>query len=557
MKREHNLYKNFTSTYVWALAMLTLAGAIAWQVCTYPMTDDWSYMCQVTEPDDLAFWTNTGPDVETLGDAVNSTLNHFRYINCRLANGLFIFAQLTPRWVQSGICGVAIGCMFIGMLLCACGRRNIHNPLCGICAVLLLWCAFPWYDTMQSADFQFNYSLPTAMWLAYIILLRNAGAMTRTRFTLFAAYTFLCGLMHETFTCVMIAFTFILWLQRGWKSWRMVSLLAIMCASVLWGFLWSNSVRTGMYLGYREKSGFWISTTTLVSQLWPLWTAFLLLAIVSVKSRSTRWLHVSLPYLCGCATGIAIVWILGVMNRGLFPVQMLASVLCLINIAAIFPAKDKDQGRSMIFLSIIFILLYGGWLVQLVRSQIQTSSEMRALDNTLESYAPDIPPMVFMDMSNFYDCPPYLMDMTANRLKTEDDDNFHIVTRHKKGKQSWVAILPSTLAGMPYDSLPPIPGNTGLRGIWPVLLSGHRPQKEVLANFGVQKSSAKLTDRLLSAVKTGSFQADSASQNMYLIARPLIISGNGTDTIFIAFPNMSVRTNHRREFISLDTLPRL
>lgn len=533
---------------------MTFAGAIGWQVSTYPMTDDWSYMCQVTQPDEEAFWHSEGPLVETFADAFNSTINHFRYINCRLANALFIFAQLTPRWIQSGICGLAIGCMFLGLLLCGCGPRKMRSVPCLMSAVVLLWCAFPWYNTMQSADFQFNYSLPSAMWLAYMYLLPKYRTMTRRGSILFAIYAFITGLMHETFTCVMIAYTFIVWLQNGVKSRKTIALLFLLCVSVLWGFLWSNTGRTGIYIGYRMESGFWISTTALASQLWPLWLAIVLTAVAYYRCRNLHLLYESLPYLCGCAVCITAVWILGVLDRGLFPAQMLACVLCLKSVASIYRCENPSPGKSWTVLGIVFTILYGMWIYKLIESQIRTSREMETLDNVLKNKPGTVPDYVYLDMSNPWNYPPYLMDMTSNRLKTEVNDNFHIASFHAK-KQKWIAILPAKLEGKEYDSLPQIPGNNSFRGVWPVVLSKGRGTEEIIVDFGVQMPTAKLTDRILAAAKARSFRADSASQNMKLVYRPLIMPENSTDTIFLIFPELNVRTNQRREFISIDTIP--
>lgn len=540
--------------FLFIIALMTFAGAIGWQVSTYPMTDDWSYMCQVTQPDEEAFWHSEGPLVETFKDAFNSTINHFHYINCRLANALFIFAQLTPRWIQSGICGLAIGCMFLGLLLCGCGLKKMRSVPCLMSAVVLLWCAFPWYNTMQSTDFQFNYSLPSAMWLAYMYLLPKYRTMSRQGSVLFALYAFISGLMHETFTCVMIAYTFIVWLQNGLRSRRTIALLVLLCVSVVWGFLWSNSIRTGMFLGHRAYSGFWMPLTQLASQLWPLWLALVLLATACLRLRNSRILLESLPYLCGCAVGIAIVCILGVLDRGLFPVHLLACVLCLKSIALLSAPEGRSTRYIWIGAGAVFSILYALWLVKLVETQLETSREIETLDTMLKASGRNVPDYAYMNMSCPWDYPPYLMDITSNQLKVTDNDNFHLASFHAKSRK-WVAILPPEFEGMEYDKLPEIPGNNSLRGVWPVMLSNKRSKPLVIANFGVQMPTAKLTDRILAAAKTRSFRADSASQEMPVAYQPLIVSESGNDTIFLVTPALKVRTNQRREFISIDTIP--
>lgn len=547
--------KILSSSIFAAAVLLTFAGAIAWQLSTYTVSDDWHYRCIVPPTESLDFWRSTSPDISSAADIPESVANHYMLVNGRLTHIIFIPLQLLPRWVSSLIAGLAIGFMFLGLLRLGAGKKQWKRPRIVASATLLLWCGFPWYDTMQSAVYQFNYSVVTVFWLGYIAGLHRIEHFRNPAFAAFGACSFLTGWLHEGFTCGMTAFTFAAFLlSYGRARKRYLILTGTLLLSLLASLCSGTTLRMTDHLSYYSCLGFYIPYTKLINQLWPLWLAIVLGMIVLRKRKSGR--KQLLPWLAPYASALAVIIVQTILlhsyERGLWPAEMLSSLLVLRFLAHLLP--DQRPGRAETGIAMLLLVIYGGWLWQLVRYQRITSAELRHLDSIMLPRGDKDSDVYFADLSCEWEQPPYLMDMCSNRIRSNADDNYHQYSYHTRGRAMYSAILPDSFRGRSFEQLPRIPGRNDLRGVWPVMIGKGRPHRNLRVHFGAHRPTVKPTDRLLAAIKAGSFRSDSTEQEMAPGCYPIRYSQGDTATYYLYFPRFDVRTNARRYFLSADTL---
>ncbi len=558
MKCANKTTFEFTNVYMWAIIALTLLGAVAWQLSTFPLVDDWQYSCTVISPEKADFMRCAGEPIDSWADVCQSVCNHFYAMNGRLVHILYIPMQLLPREFHSLIAGLFIGLMFLGLLVIS-GNREKYNGRAFVIsvAVMLLWCAFPWYNHFQSAIYQLNYSMTSAMWLGYLLWMRRLKTMPLKEFVLFFTYTFLTGWMHEGFTCTFIAATFFYGLFYKDIRRRCAILMVPLLISLALQMSSGTSGRASDVLAFREFSGYFIDMTSLVSQLWPLWLAIGLMvaAVITMSSRSRlNFVKSLLPLYAGIGVSIAQSALLNLLERSLFPAILLSCIIILLSLRKICAGRKSQPSKAWHIAEIIALLLYSLWIVQLIRYQQLTTAQWNEIFTEVGKRDSPTDDVVFADITQPWEHPWYLMDMTGQRVCIDENENQFFYDYFMRQSCHYIMVLPESFKGKNFEEWPEIPGENDFRGQWPVIASPAK-HKYATVRFGKHLPQVKPTDRLLSAVKARSLRTDTTEQKMWFdISEVRIPSGDSVEIYYIHLPVFDIRTNERREFNSIDTV---
>lgn len=548
----------FRDKVLFAIVMLiSFTGILTWQETTVCQSDDWVYRCIAPPEPGEGFWSAEGEPIQTWHDAMESCINHFRYINGRLANLLFIQFQLTPRWVQSLVAGIGMFLMLTGLFAAGAGRRNMFRPDILTAGVFLFWFLPPWYDNMQAADYQFNYTVTSALWLGFICLIYRCKSLTATGFALTSLYTFLTGCMHESYTAAMIAFsiTYLFFAPEDSRK-RIFILICILCASFL------LQISSGITLRFESETqsvNELIPLKHWIGQLISLW---LLLAVAgyTVWRHNGRNVRISiikhlLPFLAGCIVMIIICKSVGKLHRAVFPLDML-SITAILYCLSLWRETGERQSRIIFICAVALTGIYVSWLCQLVRWQRLTSSEVGQLISQMAPREEKQFDVYFCDITEPSEHPFFLMNMTGSDHKVVAASNYMLSSFFSLGKNHYSAILPDSLRGKKFEEWPEIPGHNNLRGAWPVVIGKGNVYSEFLVHFGPQKSTAKPLDRIRAMLEQCTFHPDNASELLHPLCQNIRIPSEDTAAVYkIYFISIKKSPNLRREFISLDTIP--
>lgn len=153
--------------------------------------------------DDYAYfthWDTTSPLASLLGFP-REVARHWYHVNGRLAN--FIAPPLlaaVPRWLLASACGVAMWLMLCMSLKWSGVWRRHHVLATLLIAVVVL--AFPWWDSMQLFDCQFNYVWTSALVLSALWLItastRDTAPVKPWKTFGTAIVAIAGGMMHES-----------------------------------------------------------------------------------------------------------------------------------------------------------------------------------------------------------------------------------------------------------------------------------------------------------------------------------------------------------------------
>ncbi len=540
-----------------AVMLISFIGIICWQESTVTHSDDWVYRCIAPPEAGNGFWSAIGEPIESGQDAMESSINHFKYINGRLANLLFIQFQLTPRWVQSLVAGIGMFLMLMGLFVVGAGRRSMFRPGILIAGVFLFWFLPPWYDNMQAADYQFNYTVTSALWLGYLLLLYRCKDLSTRGFFLTSVYAFLTGWMHEGFTAAMIAFsgTYML-LEAKENRKRILILTAVLCVAFL------LQISSGIMLRFEVESqniNEFITLKHWVGQLISLW---LLLAVAGYtvwqeKSRNGRREIINhlLPYLAGCVVMIVICACVGKTQRALFPLDLLC-ITAILYCLSQWKTPAGHRSKIIFICAVTLTCIYALWLCQLVKWQRITSSEVSRLVSEMTPREEKEFDVYFCDITDPTDHPFTLMNMTGSDHRVVAPSNYMLTSFFTLGGNRYSAILPDSLRGKRFEEWPAIPGHNNLRGVWPVVIGKNEEYPAFLVHFGPQKPTTKPLDKLRAMIEQRTLHPDSSDEIIEPYRWDIRVPAADTTSVYkIYFISAHKSPNSRRVFLSLDTIP--
>lgn len=252
------------------LFLFTLAHIIIYVIMPYTCDDYW-YMTPLAD-------YYKGVDTSFPGTALwDCWSDHYANDNIRLANIVFTFTLLMPKFIPSILSG-----LFVGVMLWQSARLigvSWRNPLMFMLLVFGISFMLPWYEEMLTQCFALNYVWSTALTL---MLAMRFWSNKKQNIYLSLLLGFIVGVWHEGFSVPLLAgFATYLALNRGEINRQRI---AMICAMVI-GLLWLLSA-PGLQanVGYKTKA---LQLSTVISKLL-LYHAPLLILLLSISIAAIR-----------------------------------------------------------------------------------------------------------------------------------------------------------------------------------------------------------------------------------------------------------------------------
>jgi len=544
-------------------ALLTFVGAAAWMLSTTYSIDDFLYCREVLPGDDNYFWFGKGPVIEHFSQIWPSFVNHLELINSRLANFGHILFQLLPRQVEMCFTAVMLLMMFLGMLAVGQGgyRRIPGRPVLAA-TVLMMWCAFPWYDHMQSADYLANYVWTSALWIPVVYMLPSLSGMSRRRAVCFYLLAAVASMMHESFTCVAIAFVFFYAVAGGklWRCPRYWLLELMMLLFVAMAFFSGIEMRAISMTEAFKIGSLPYFFTRYISACWPLFVAVSAAVVCRIRLPREIWC-MQRPFFVACAgasvVSLIIAVVLAMLGRALWPLSLFSAFAVARAVALLWPDSGKaDVGRSAVLVWLALMIVYALWFAELVRWQRLTTAEQLAVEAIL---ADKDNPMTAGDVC-FFDYTPneqypfYLMSMADNHL-VEYISRKMFSSFVGRADSQCIAVIPTKYAGEAFEDMPEVPGGSGLRGEWPLFVSTDSvPSMAVSVCAHEFLPQATPIDRALVMALDRSFTPRPRVSTVHFVPSALTFPDGGRGYAWFPGPLQRLVRGRRIEVLGADTV---
>lgn len=556
-------YRIFAATVI----VITIVGAGAWLCSTNRYLDDYNYEKQLAGPDPEDYWESRGEPILTWSDAFSTAIDHYRYINGRLANIVVILLQPLPRAVGALIAAIGLG-WWLALMIGLGGWRNRLSVWLIAAAVILMWTAFPWYDSFQSIAYQFNYPLASAWTLAVMWTVRpGAKPVRRCRAAGAIALGVVAGWWHEAFGVTLLGMLATLWYLNSARPELRRLILKIgvgvavgVCLSIFSGTL----IRAKASATLVDYSMLPYMATRLLGQIWVV-----LVAIVAVglycclrrrkttdKPRTAQLLHTVAPYLAGGALNLAMMLMIMSSGRALWP-AMLCGVMVLLCVISAWSGSQKPTRRGTVTAAVV-ATVYVLWWIGIVREQCRVTDSLVSLEQSLTTASRDSMSIVWADLP--YDQPWWTGGLTS-LVTMRDNLATKCLSSYYRLPGLYHAALPADYAQKSVAEWDTIAGRNDLRGRWPqvVGLAPHgRPEYFIdtwsrtsywRVTVGEPLQSATPLNRLLHSIKCLMGRDDNTVR---LKVRSIALPMPDGDSCYLYYHEAMPRTMTGRRIVSID-----
>lgn len=461
MNRRFSLFSH-TATVV--ILATTVMAAVVWMWFTPRAFDDYIYCTEFSGIHELAVLDSLGADVTSIPQAFRSAAHHFGSENGRLANIIHIMWVPLGRSAEALFCGLVTGLLCV--MMAAWRHRGRYPSLpATLAAVWLLWCAFPWYDFFQTFDYHANYVWPSVMMLAVIMLIIRRNGMQRRSFAAAGVISFLTGWMHESFCIALGVWLFLDMVCTGQlRNVRLWAVMGFLAAGGLLNIAGGTFIRAADSNALTGITRLGVIARQLAVQLWPFYLAVAVAVMAAVRGRRQEVITVYVPLLGSGVIIIAMSVVLGMVDRVLWPLDLLSA---LVVIAECNRFTGASRPRLTIVLTAGLYCVYIFWITELVTWQRKVSDDVARVEQLLSPRTHGGSAVVFTDYTKADDIPFYLMSIPLPPLENEWNSEC-VGSYFRHGRNCFLAVLPAD-EGKPFDEWTPVPGNTSLKGIWPMV----------------------------------------------------------------------------------------
>lgn len=556
-------YRIFLATVI----IITIVGAGAWLCSTNRYLDDYNYEHQLAGPDPEDYWESRGEPIVTWSDAIATAADHYRYINGRLANIAVILLQPLPRTVAAIIAALGLG-WWLALMIGLAGRRHRQSVWLIAAAVLLMWTAFPWYDSFQSIAYQFNYTLASAWLLTVIWLVRPGSAPAHgARAIGEIAVAVVAGWWHEAFGLTLLGILATQWYLGAEKPHLRRHIIKIgtgvavgVCLCVFSGTL----ARTKASAGLIDYTMLPFMATRLLSQIWVLVVAIIAVIVYCAARRHKRCenagahplLTTVAPYIVGGVLNLAMMLMIMSSGRALWP-AMLCGVMTLLCVVSAY-CGNQSLTRTVSATAVVLAVVYSLWWAGIVTWQRKVSDSLVRLEQSLAAASREGASLAWADLP--YDQPWWTAGLTS--LTTMRDNlATKCLSSYYKLPGLYHAALPADYADKPVAEWDTIAGNNDLRGRWPqvVGLAPHGQPAYFVDTWsrtsywrvtvGEPLRSATPLNRLLHGIKHLLGRND---DTVRLQVRSIALPMPDGDSCYIYYHEAMPRTMTGRRIVSID-----
>lgn len=529
---------------IWAIAAITVIGALVWDLYT-PYTTDDNYYREVLKPHSYNNdgWISFDREIETFADAWESIDNHRDY-NGRLANFIHILFQPTGRVPEATVLGLLIGACFLMLYIVSRRGSGVPQPLGIASAAVIFWLVPTWHDQFQSLDFQINYipaSLITLILIYYAPALKESG---KGRLAALAALAYICGWMHEGFGCVgMVLFAVYALTEGAGSRKRILIIMACLAAGVATGLLAGTCSR----IAYETEGAMTLSRQLFVQltlAMWPelLASALLVLYIIARRHKARALAVEYAPVVAAMWAGVAMAAILGMSNHIFWIAHLFAAVvLCSLCCRAARKIGPKVQAG----IGVLFTIAYAAWMVELCMWSKITGDEVRKVFSIHGTPGPDKAKVFYMDYHRDADIPFRLMGVVRQPL--DHPSCAFLLGSYLRGNVGSVLVLPPELEGRTFEEWPAISADGKLRGVYPMMAVRDSSDMSLMMYFGDVRNNITPAERFFIAVK-GAGASDSIEAGVGLL--PVVLPDGSL--VYRCDPEPLPRSIAGRKFISAD-----
>ena len=394
-----------------AWIVITLAAAIfaAWMFCVRPSGDsagwhdDYAYKCVVNQPDNpYDYFSVSAKHIETFDETCQSVVNHYLYVNGRLANLLLYLLNYLPAWVLPLLHGAAYLLMISGIMRLGAGGGYAHKPLAAISVVWWVWVVFPWFDMSVCTAYVVNYIWTSAACLWSIYAMLDARQQSRLRWLWLIIPA---AAMHEGFSSI-IGVGMLVWIIARWREYRrhprrliLPAAFAVFSTFTLLspGFQTIVGTRSGAVAGYFDDFG------TQLLRNWPIYFITPVYIIWCIRHR--RHNKYGLAYAAMLLAGVAMMIFTACTGRALWMTYLLITTAMLQMCARI---RLRRPVRLVLTMFMAALLLTWGFF--LCKYQLRFTREKNAVESEIKAYQ-DTRNYIFSSVSFNEDSPWWLFDV--------------------------------------------------------------------------------------------------------------------------------------------------
>lgn len=552
---------SFGGIYARLMLLVTFVGLLLWQINTPECSDDYAYSLAPTYGvyTDSGFWSCEGDEYSTAGEVWRGITGHALESNTRLTNLLYILVQLLPLPVVKTICGLIVWLMYASLLFYSLGRRGLRRPWLVLLATLAFWWIFPWWDTMQSSDFIFNYPLVSVLFVLWLHFYGRVDGFDKRRLFVFFVATCVLALFHEGFTVPLCFYVFADAILRNTsRRERIVRLM--LCVVLAFGvlvivFLGSKGrVESQNYtLEFYLQQLVW-DRVKLVFGLLPLLLAFAALFAAKIFGRGIpRELFRRELWPCAVAmAGVcAMCVVLSFYSRAAWGGDIFAFVVFmrLCSFVAVGRPAVKMTARAVCIVSAV---IYAWWFAELVHWQRVVTRCHEALVDYVSPRRTLTCDIAYSPRVHADDIPFYLNDIPAPVEEVQPFNNGTFTCYWGRKDARVMLLLPERFEGISPDSLPVIPGNAGFRGDYPYIFIDKPYNGMLMIKGGEYREGHNPLMKIMNSVKTAVFGGADNVINPYVESNTILMPDSSERYIVIV--PLTPRTFRYREIIEIDTI---
>ncbi|MDE6311472.1 MAG: hypothetical protein K2L96_06605 [Muribaculaceae bacterium] len=544
--------------YILVLAV-TFAAALGWQISAPVCSDDWVYSLAAPEGgySDEGFWNAEGEAYRTAGQVWESVVGHARLSNARLTNLIYIPVQLVPHAVLKVICGLLVWMMFAGMYVLSVPKGSRARGGLLMVAVAAFWTVFPWYDSMQSSDFIFNYPLVTVVMLVWLsCYLRMDGAGLRRR-VLFAGFTFVVSLFHEGFTIPMGFFVFTSAICGGkeLRKYRLC-LCALMIVAVGLMASMGTGERVGMLRFSLADMGRFLRWSWLKILFDTLPCIIALAAIVGVRFFARRIPREEFRrFLWPCAGaivgGILMCMVLQFFSRAVWGADVFA-FLVIMRLCSYLRVRGELLRGAIKAVGVLFICAYVAWTYELVRWQKLSAAGQESLVAAVSPRGSLGCDVAYASLVHADDIPFYLLDIPVPVEEVMSFNNRTFAKYWTRRGVPALLVLPESMKGLDPDSIMPIAGNARFRGVYPYLFMDRPYKGHIAVKAGVFRKGCNPVMKLVAELKPLLFGGEEGTAHPYVETKEVMMPDSSV--WYMILPECGPRTFRYREIMRIDTI---
>lgn len=389
---------------------------------------------------------------------------HVTFDTARLSNIVYAPFLLLPKWVGSlPIALLTFPTLMLMMRLASVSWRR--SPL-GAVLVLLFGFGLPWYDSIGSECYQFNYVVPMALglWIAAAAL-----RLIKSPRWLLVSGGIILGMWHEGFAipvaCGLTAAAVMC--PRGTDRRTLIIAVAAIGTGLLWIVL-SPSLENRMgqvNIQYRRPPLKLITFILMQRPLFLVTCAMLVIAAIRRASRRLLYTSAVIFLVVSALASLTICYFTIAASRAAWWTDTATLPLCLILLRLFFPRITETYTRSSLLCAAPCVALAAAHYAAVDYYSLKADRAMRRIT---EEHLANPDKAVFTDFPDELHAPIICFQMPDFTIFTGEFSRKTFDWYHHSYDEHHLRIVPQALRLMTADSGTEVPGGTGIR-----MVDGH------------------------------------------------------------------------------------